>query len=120
MQALPSLAAENLDSFVRNGTVYSVSGRDNHNYQLKYEARLIFTDYAGNLAQILIPLTAWLHEHEPTLPPEGIRFDADSLNHESADIEIRFELTELVKVIPDPDQGGYHLITCPAPQIDDV
>lgn len=105
---------DKLLTFIEDGNIEFWQGVNlSHNYTLP--VRLIVTDYAGEIDQIIIPILSWLQVREPGLDPQNtISFEAELLNNNSYDISVTVNITEQVivkateagldveHVIPDP------------------
>ena len=105
------LPAENLKTFVENGTVYTVPGGpdDNRDFELKYEAVIYVLDVAIDPRYLLWLVGEWMNDNQPSHVLGDIAFDADILKHDQVEYELRLKMTEdvLVKV----EDEGITLIT---------
>lgn len=108
------LKPSNLLTFAEQGSVLSSRGPRNRHFALSYQAHLIVTDWSGDPRALLWVLLAWLQADNPAAPDDAIAFHVDVIDHQRADISMRVELTETVRVIetdagieishePDPD-----------------
>ncbi|OHX19838.1 phage tail protein [Chromobacterium sphagni] len=107
--ALPELRdnPDRLLMFIEDGGIVAAPGRLSFGY--RYTVKLIVTDYAGHLDQLIIPLRGWIEANEPPLiqNPErlekGFRFEAELTSLAAMDVEITLQLTEGVKVQTEAD-----------------
>lgn len=94
-------------------------------FQYRYTVRLFFEGFTKGADQIMVPLLLWLRVHQPDLllnfqkEDEAIRFAADILDDDSADIAIHFELQESVTVVARPDGSGWDVTHLPEPSPED-
>ena len=89
---------DKLLTFIEDGNIEFWQGTNlSHNYTLP--VRLIVTDYAGDVDEIIIPILSWLMVREPGSDPQNtISFEAELLNNNSYDISITVNITERVIV----------------------
>lgn len=105
-QAVPHLARNpgDLHIFIEGGNIEASAARHNLSFEYQFNLVVLVTDYADHADTLLVPLLAWVAEHQPELltnPDKrktGIRFRAELLSHQTADIEITLALTERVRV----------------------
>lgn len=89
---------DDLMTFADQGTVYSASSGTNRHFEMRYKANIIIHNYSGSADRLMFWLLQWMTEHQPDHVPEALEFQADLLNHHSADISITVALTETVRV----------------------
>lgn len=66
-------------------------------HQLKYPAKLVVTDFSGDIEQLTIPLLQWISRYQPDIHFDtGISFEAEILNNNKADLLITVQLSERV------------------------
>ena len=84
---------DKLLTFIEDGNIEFWQGTNlSHNYTLP--VRLIITDYAGNVDDIIIPVLSWLQIREPGFDPQNsISFEAELLNNNSYDIIVTINIT---------------------------
>jgi len=109
------LNSEKLDTFAEGGTVTSYEG-DTEAFRLTYEANIILQDYAGDPIALYLLFVEWLKTHNPTSPPDALRFDVDILSEEKVDLGFQVELTEDWLVTE--EEGGKRLTLAPEPNYD--
>lgn len=122
--ALPSLKRnpDRLLVFIDEGGVRCTAAAS-LSFEYSYTLQLVVTDYAEHADTIIVPILAWVAEHQPDLlaHPErqrdGIRFEADLLNHKSMDLAVSIQLTERVVVAEQPD-GTRTATHVPEPPLD--
>lgn len=71
-------------------------------FEYRYKLNVIVTDYNGEADTLMVPLLVWIRNNQPDLlmkqDGSGIDFEAELLNHESADISITLDVSERVLV----------------------
>lgn len=89
---------DKLLTFIEDGNIEYWQGANlSHSYTLP--VRLIVTDYAGEVDEIIIPILSWLQYREPGLDPSNtLSFEAELLNNNSYDISVTVNITERVIV----------------------
>lgn len=108
LSAVPHLRRNpnELHVFVKNGKVVASAAKKNLSFEYQFDLVIIVTDYAEHTDTLMVPLLAWVAEHQPELltnpdkRQNGIRFDVEMINKKLVDIEISISLTERVKVTP--------------------
>lgn len=112
--AVPDLARnpEKLHIFVDEGRVVATGARS-LSFEYQYTLTMIVVDFGDSSNAIMVPLLAWLRVNQselffnPDLQRNGVRFEADILNHDTVDLAIKVPLTERVTVkVAD---GGYQV-----------
>lgn len=112
-EAVPHLQAnpDRLTVFIESGHLVAAGGPS---LSFRYEYTLVLTvlDYAGDLDTLAVPLLAWLRTCQPdialnpSLREKALRFHAELLNHDTADVEIQVDLSETVAVKESTEPGG--------------
>lgn len=80
-------------------------------FEYVYTLNVIALDYAAHADAVIVPLLAWLREHQIELfenndkREKSIRFEVDQLNRSAVDLSIEIDLTERVIVRPVPASG---------------
>lgn len=105
LDAIPELKRdqESLLIFAEKGRIVS-SLTPSLSFEYHYQGNLILTDYNGHADTIMVPLLVWARTNQPDLlmpigaDQQGIQFEAEILNHDTADISITLELSERVRV----------------------
>lgn len=89
---------EKMLTFIEDGNIEFWDGPNlSHMYRLPI--RLIVTDYAGPVDDIILPILSWVKVREPGFDPANtISFEAELLNNSSYDISITVNITERVIV----------------------
>jgi hypothetical protein len=108
--AIPSLEAEpdKLAVFIDQGSIVA-TGTRSLSFEYRYTAHALVMDFAGDADEVFVALIEWARENQSdlvTIPNErehGITFEVDILNHATADLSIKLELTESVAVTTGPD-----------------
>ena len=122
--AVPVLQAspDTLRMFVDNGRIISTLA-SSLSFEYQYQVELLVTDFAQDSDLIMVPVLAWLREHQPDImaTPDkqqtGFKFKADMLNDGSCDIAVYLQLTERV-IVKQIDAGLYveHFPEPPLPE----
>lgn len=120
--AAPVLAAnpDMLRLYVDGGNIAATLATS-LSFEKQYTLNVIVTDFTGDFDLILVPVLAWLREHQPDIlstdtgQKKGFTFEADINSDSSFDISISLLLTERtlvdevgaalhVRCIPEPSQ----------------
>lgn len=68
-------------------------------FAMSYAAHIIVTDFSGPPVALLWFVVKWIDQNLPgAKPSEAFRFHVDVIDHRKADVSIRLELREPVKV----------------------
>lgn len=91
-------------------------------FEYSYTLQVVVTDYARHADTIMVPVLAWVAHNQPELLAnpdrrDGIRFEADLINHKSMDLAVSIQLTERVVVTTHQD-GTYTAEHVPEPPLD--
>lgn len=111
LAAVPGLKTkpENLAMFVDKGRIAARAG-GTLSLEYRYTLNIVVQDYAGAVNDIMIPILAWIADHQPDLlqgnDPEPFGFESELLDADTADVSIMIELSEAVRVTA-KDGGGY-------------
>ena len=128
-RCVPQLAQnpEGLILTVGDGRIVATGARS-LSFEWQYPLTIGIEDFAGHQDQIMVPLLAWLRQHQPELMTndeqrkEGITFEAEYLANDLMDLIITVKLTERVRVwqneqgigwehLPEPPEDPYDGIT---------
>jgi hypothetical protein len=104
-EAVPHLRAnpDRLTVFVEGGRLVA-AGAPSLSFRYEYTLTLTVLDHQGDLDVLAVPVLAWLRIHQPEialnhdLRDKALRFHAELLNHDTADLEIQIDLSETVVV----------------------
>lgn len=122
---VPALAQnkERLTLFIDNGRIAGGNGRS-LSFEYQYRVNVVVEDFTGSLDDIIVPVLAWIAEHQPELigKPNAapFSFEAEILDADSQDVSIVIELTEAVLVAAQAG-GGFtvrHPVPPPTAQLD--
>lgn len=102
-QSNPSFISnpERLQLFVDQGQIIS-TGTASLSFEYRYTLNVIITDYADDIARIIVPLLAYLKTNQPELfenpqrRENGIKYNLDYNNNDTLDLSIDIQLTERV------------------------
>lgn len=91
-------------------------------FEYRYTLNLILTDYAGHPDAVMVPLLIWIASHQSELLAnpglrDQISFQADVLDNDKVDLDIKLPLTERVGVHARAG-GGYDVEHYPEPQLE--
>lgn len=102
VRAVPALAADpsKLAIFVDRGRIGARLG--NLSFEYRYSVNLVIEDYAGDQDAVIVPIIAWIAEHQPELlqrqDSEPFGFESEWLAKDLHDLSITIDLTERVAV----------------------
>lgn len=88
-------------------------------FEKQYTLNVVVTDFTGDFDLILVPVLAWLREHQPDIlstdtgQKKGFVFEADINNDSSFDISISLLLTE--RTLVDEVGAALHVRCIPEP-----
>lgn len=114
---------DKLQVFVERGTIASRLG-GGMSFEYRYDLVLLITDFAEHADALMIPLLAWISVNQsdlmqhPERIEQAIRFQAELIDHDKADIEITIALTEAVVVTE--ANGLYTATHIAPPALDDL
>lgn len=99
--AVPVLATnpEMLRLYVDGGNIAATLA-SSLSFEKQYSLNVVVTDFTGDFDLILVPVLAWLREHQPDIlstdtgQRKGFTFEADINNDSSFDISISLLMTE--------------------------
>jgi len=99
--AVPVLATnpEMLRLYVDGGNIAATLA-SSLSFEKQYSLNVVVTDFTGDFDLILVPVLAWLREHQPDIlstdtgQKKGFTFEADINNDSSFDISISLLITE--------------------------
>lgn len=108
LATLPDLATnpEKLRIYVDRGHIVS-TGAPVRGWEYRYEITAIIQDFAGDMDALTVALVDWLAIEQPDMlkNPEqrnrGVRFEAEFLSNELADVQVQMDVTEAVGVSND-------------------
>ncbi|MES9901128.1 MAG: phage tail protein [Sedimenticola sp.] len=109
-----NLTADKLLTFADKGAVHSRPG-DNNDFEWRYNAHIIVTDFAQPAEQLAFVLVQWINQHEKHRGEKAFDFDADLLDHDATDIAVTIALTETVRV--SESNEGITLTHCDDPHL---
>jgi hypothetical protein len=124
-ECVPFVAADptKLLMFIERGTCASRLG-GGLSFEYRYDINLVLLDYPHHADTLMIPLLAWIAVNQPSLLQhpdkigEAIRFEAELIDNDTADISITLALVEAVVVV---EQGGeYQATHSPEPPLLDL
>lgn len=103
---VPGLGPDHLHTFVESGHIVSTAGAS-QSFEYHYTLQVLLTDYAGHSDAVIIPVLAWLRQHQPELflsrdlIADSVTFEADVLSHDTYDFGLKLKLSERVTVTQD-------------------
>lgn len=111
--ATPFLATnpDKLSVFVERGRIVC-AGAGSLSFEYAFTARIVILDFAGHADAVMVPLLAWIQRNQvdvfehPERRASSIRFEAELLNQDTADLSIEVDLTEAVIVVPGVDPAS--------------
>ncbi len=116
-----NIQPEDLTVRVKTGTVRShyehPDQATNQNLRLEYSAEVLIVEYHGSPAAACWMVARWLHNAQPGHKPDALKFEADILDDERADLLITVSgLTDIYHVRNAAD--GIHMDVCTPTHID--
>ncbi|QCR37046.1 phage tail protein [Nissabacter sp. SGAir0207] len=109
-----------LHMFIDHGRIVSTLAAS-LSFEYQYQLNLVITDYAGDIDLIVVPVLAWLREHQPDIMATqerrntGFTYKADVISDTLCDISIDLQLTE--RVLVKQVEGALHVDHVPEPPI---
>lgn len=109
-----------LNMFIDHGRIVSTLAAS-LSFEYQYQLNLVITDYAGDIDLIVVPVLAWLREHQPDIMATqerrntGFTYKADVISDTLCDISIDLQLTE--RVLVKQVEGALHVDHVPEPPI---
>lgn len=94
---------DRLEVYATSGKV-SAGGAASASYRYDFELNVLAMDYPYDLDSLTVPILAWARRHQPELllnperRREGIRFEAEILNNDTADVLYTIKASEMVIV----------------------
>lgn len=124
LAAVPHLARNpnDLQIYIDQGRLVATGARQNLSFEYQFNLVILVTDYADHADTIMVPLLAWVAQHQselftnPDKRQDGIKFRAEIINKNKADIEITIPLTE--RVLVTAVEGGRTVEHLPEPPLD--
>lgn len=112
------IKAAQLDIYATKGGVRSARGEHNQDFELVYTAHVLLRDYTGDPDALVYLVLGWLDQNQPGHTDQPMQWEADILNHKSADVYLAVPLTETISV--NPVEGGIELRHETDPALDPV
>lgn len=119
LSTVPGLAAspDRLQMFIDAGRVVA-RATGSLGFEVRYTLSVVLTDFAGDTTDVFVPLLSWIAQHQPNLLEqagnEPFSFEAEILDGDAVDLEIKIELRESVGVTAQAG-GGYTAEHFPEP-----
>lgn len=113
---------EALHVFIEKGALACRLG--SLSFEYRYDLNLIITDYAEHADTVMVPLLAWIAVNEPNLMQnpgtleEVLRFEAEIIDHDKADLSITLPIRE--RVVVSKTLSGYNAQHFPEPPLPDL
>jgi len=101
----------NLHVFIEQGNVVSRIG-GGLSFEYRYTVSIVITNFTDHADTLMIPLLAWIAINQPEIlqnpekQQQAIRMEAEIIDHDTVDLEIKIDLTERVIVSANVD-GSY-------------
>ncbi|MFQ1015788.1 phage tail protein [Avibacterium paragallinarum] len=115
---------DRLQLFVDNGRIIATGG-DSLSFEYRYTLDIIATDFADDLACLIVPIQAYLKANQPELfenpqrREEAFKFEVDYNNNHTLDVAFKIQLTERV-VAKQLKENELNLEYTPEPQYEDT
>ncbi|OOF60857.1 phage tail protein [Rodentibacter pneumotropicus] len=102
-QSLPDFVdnPDRLQLYTDGGQIIA-TGSHSFSFEYRYTLNVIVTDYAGDIAALIVPMIAYLRTNQPEifenpqLRENAFKFQVDYNNNNTADISFEIKLTERV------------------------
>jgi len=125
-QHVPYLAKEpqNLLVFIERGGVGCRLG-GGLSFDYRYEINLVVLDFSAHADTLMVPLLAWIAVNEPALMQapatleQVVRFEAEIIDNDRADISLTIPVSERV-IVTEDGAGGYIATHADEPPIDEL
>ncbi len=125
VQHVPHLRKEpqNLLVFIERGGIGCRLG-GGLSFDYRYEINLVVLDFAAHADTLIVPLLAWVAVNEPALMQapgtleQVVRFEAEIIDNDRADLSLTIPVSE--RVIVTPDGTGYLATHADEPPIDEL
>lgn len=122
---VPYLSKEpqNLLVFIERGGIGCRLG-GGLSFDYRYEINLVVLDFSAHADTIIVPLLAWIAINEPSLMQapgtieQVVRFEAEIVDNDRADISLTIPVSE--RVIVTPDGTGYIATHAGEPALDEL
>ncbi len=107
LQCIPAIQKnpEQLQIFIDAGNLQTRLQTSLH-FEYQYTLDVIITDLAIHADNVMVPLLAWVKHAQPELSDDAIRFEADIVDHDKVDLNIKIPLTERV-IVTQNAEGNY-------------
>mgnify|MGYP000960967636 CR=1 FL=1 len=92
---------DRLQLYVDGGQIIA-TGAPSFSFEYRYTLNVIATDYAGDIAALIVPMIAYLRTNQPEIfenpqmRENAFKFQVDYNNNDTADISFEIKLTERV------------------------
>lgn len=92
---------DHLQLYVDGGQIVS-TGAASFSFEYRYTLNVVVTDYAGDIATLIVPMMAYLRTNQPEIlenpqiRENAFKFQVDYNNNNTADISFEIQLTERV------------------------
>lgn len=106
LNACPELkrSPDKLLTFVRDGSIQKTPRKPSLSHRQDYVATIVLTDFSASLDTVTIPILQWLETNQPDRAEnEALQYEAEILDNDTVDLEIRVSLTESVVVTDNGD-----------------
>ncbi|EPL3702362.1 phage tail protein [Morganella morganii] len=110
---------EKLYLFVDDGGIFATN-EPSLSYEYIYSLNIILEAFPGDQNIVFAVVVEWVKQHQPDIlanpdkRANGIRFEADILNSQTANISIDLKLTE--RIIVSVQDGAYRVEAVPEPE----
>lgn len=92
---------DHLQLYVDGGQIVA-TGAASFSFEYRYTLNVVVTDYAGDIATLIVPMMAYLRTNQPEIlenpqiRENAFKFQVDYNNNNTADISFEIQLTERV------------------------
>lgn len=114
-QSIPDFVKnpDRLQLYVDSGQIVA-TGAESYSFEYHYTLNIIVTDFAQDIASLIVPIIAYLRINQPEIfenpqrRENAFKFEADYNNNNTADISFEIMLTERVVAKQTSDEVKMH------------
>ncbi|MEZ0150116.1 MAG: phage tail protein [Candidatus Reddybacter sp.] len=88
------LQADELITYAREGKIINHQGDTNLSFGIEYQAHVVLINYGQSPDVLFFIVLDWLRQYQANHTADAIRFDADILDHQTADLELIINIEE--------------------------
>ncbi|OOF59354.1 phage tail protein [Rodentibacter myodis] len=114
---------DRLQLYVDGGQIIA-TGSHSFSFEYRYTLNVVVTDYAGDIAALVVPIIAYLRTNQPEIfenparRENAFKFEVDYNNNNTADISFEIQLTE--RVVSKNEVEGVQIRYAKEPVLDEA